>query len=513
MYRPNTIREQMLWAIGAVILVVILLLVGVTLYVSQHQLYALGERNARDQVESVAARAGFAVIVGADNPTVARQLADETIGRDGVLAAELLGVTGHPLTALESTAHSLGRCDFGSRLEEPLTQTASIRLGNVWCVSAPIFQRSSTGTCTTSRCVLGRLRIVASTHSVDTIVRRLVTAILFMGLMLLAAAVVSLWRVSDRISSPLRDIAGVMRRFSTGERGARAIQRGPDEARTISRIYNELIEQQEKQARTLEETVERRTQELRAATLAAQDAERYKSTFMAHISHDMRTPLHVIQAQASEIMQEMEFWSDAARSRAHLNVIVRESAELALRVTQVLELVRGELAQDDLHIETVALGLLREPLLEKAQSLAKANGNKLILDISEGVVTTDVDKLLQIISNLIDNACKYTTGGSVDVRLLRNETGLHITVADTGIGIASYALPHVWREFRQVPSVDGRRVGGFGLGLAIVRRYTTLLGGSCNISSTVGRGTTVSVALPAVTPAAAHGVSAANKDR
>src|SRR3569833_2947163 len=138
-----------------------------------------------------------------------------------------------------------------------------------------------------------------------------------------------------------------MRRFSAGARSARAPDSGPREVRTIARVYNGMIDRQEQQARILEETVERRTRELREATHAAQEAERYKSTFMARISHDMRTPLHVIEARAAEVLQELEFWKDGARARMHAEIIVQEVAELALRVTQVLERMRGDSAQDD----------------------------------------------------------------------------------------------------------------------------------------------------------------------
>src|SRR5207245_1171214 len=85
----------------------------------------------------------------------------------------------------------------------------------------------------------------------------------------------------------------------------------------------------------------------------------------------------------------------------------------------------------------------------------------------------------------------------IETRLTYAQEQLVISVRDTGIGIPAHALRHVWREFRQVQSVDGRRVEGFGLGLAIVRHYATLLGGTCEITSTVGQGTTVCVTLPA----------------
>src|SRR5882757_76837 len=213
-FRPTTIRAQMLAGLGAIVLAVIGLLVFVTLYVAQHQLYELGERDARDRAEAIAARAVFAAIVGADSPEVAKELTNETTGVNGMRASELINAEGRTLASHEAVPHSLSGCGFGTTRGDVGIDTTTKRVNTSWCVSAPVFQRSSSGTCTAFDCVVGHLHIVASTASVDSVVRRLIQAILFMGGVLCAGALFVLWRVSARISSPLRDIASVMRRFA-----------------------------------------------------------------------------------------------------------------------------------------------------------------------------------------------------------------------------------------------------------------------------------------------------------
>jgi signal transduction histidine kinase len=502
--RPRTIRAQILTAIGAIVLWIIVVLVVLTLYFAQHQLYDLGERDMRAQVEALAARAGFATIVGADSPDIAKELMKESIGVNGIRAAELVSLGGDKLASLEESTNLLSGCGFATPHVEAGTGTIVKRLPSFWCVSALIIERSNSGACSAAPCVVGHLRIVASTASVDMVVRRLIEAILSVGFVLLAVAIFFLWMVSATIVSPLRAIVSVMRRFAAGDRDARAIERGPDEAKTISRVYNELIEAQEEQARNLERTVEQRTLELKDATLAAQDAERYKTTFMANISHDMRTPLHVIRSQATEVMNELEFGGDAGRAREHVDIIMRECTELSLRVAQVLELTRGDTGHANLELGIVSIDMLRKSVLDKAEALAKQNCNKLMILADPGTVLTDGDKVLQIMTNLIENACKFTTEGTVEVRLRLQDNEFHISVTDSGVGIPEGQIAHIWSEFRQALFSGGRRAGGFGLGLAIVRQYTALLGGRYGAESTEGYGTTVWVILPA------NGASALN---
>jgi len=499
--RPTTIRAQMLTAIGALVLSAMVILVLVTVNVAQRQLYDLGSRDVVAHVQSIAARAGFAAIVGADSPDVAQQLVAESTGVNGILAMQLFGANHRRLASLENAPESLSTCGFQAA-EDPGRATTLTRVRSVWCAQTPIFERPSSGDCTADDCIVGHLQVVASTASVDRIVWRLITAIVIAGVLVLSATLLLLWHLSTRISSPLLDIVAVMRRFVAGDRTARATGRGPEEIITISHVYNELISAQEEQSRHLERTVEERTRQLKSATLAAQDAERYKSTFMAHISHDMRTPLHLIRSQAADVINELEFGADLDRCREFLERIIRQSSELALRVAQVLELTRGESGHAPITIGPVSMEELRAALIDQAEALARQNGNTLSFLADSGEISTDIDKVLQISTNLIENACKFTSHGIVTVTLRRQLAEFIIEVTDTGMGVPPEELPHIWSEFRQVQSPRDRSRGGFGLGLAIVRLYTTLLGGRYGAESEVGCGTRVWVNLPAMLPGA-----------
>lgn len=491
--RPaTTIREQMIHATVTVTSVLLLLLVPVTLYMAQRQLYALGRRYALQQAEAIAARAALTA-----SPSTARELLRDTVGHGDVLAGELLSATGQPVARLNGSGATLSRCRFWSGAAPAEGLARAWEAGPFWCISVPVFTRTSRGLCRAKACITGRLRLFDSTRPVEQVVVRLMATILLLGIAVLLMAMLSLWYVAERISSPLIELARVMRRFSAGDRTARAAEVGPEETRAISRVYNALMGQQEEQARLLEERVAQRTHDLREATLAAQKAERDRTILMAQVSHEMRTPLHIIQAQAGEVLHELEFWREGEHARANASLILQESTELAHRVDQILELVRSRTAQHPLHIQSVSLRRMQEYLLDKFAPLAAKNGSTLVVHADDACVESDQDRLLQILSNLIHNACKYTANGKVEVLLTNLGQTFQLSVTDTGSGIPAEVLADVWNEFRQARSHEGRNCDGFGLGLSIVRAHATLLGGECCLESVHGQGTIVRVSLPA----------------
>src|SRR5258708_10351348 len=142
-FRPTTIRAQILSAIGAIVLWVIVVLVVLTLYFAEHQLYDLGERDARTQVEALAARAGFAAIVGADSPGVAGELIKESIGVNGIRATQLVSADGARLASLEEAANLLSSCGFGGPHFNPRPDTTTEPVKTFRSLSPPLFDRSN----------------------------------------------------------------------------------------------------------------------------------------------------------------------------------------------------------------------------------------------------------------------------------------------------------------------------------------------------------------------------------
>jgi signal transduction histidine kinase len=486
------IRQQILIASGVLLLAVFVLVIAVTVILGRHELFKLGERNAREQTENAAARAAFATLVGADDPRTAQTFIAELQSLGGIEAAELTDRQGKVLAQSKDDARTIAACQFNDR---PNTATRVFALTHVWCVSVPVVQREGERRCERQDCLLGHLRIVRSTASVDRVVRDLAISLLVAAGLLLALSLAALWRVSSTISQPLIAIAEVMKRFARGERAARAEEVGPTESRTISAVYNRLIDAQQAHARDLEEQVALRTEQWRSASAAAMEAERYKSAFMAHMSHEMKTPLHVIHAHAREVVSELEFISGAEVARSRLEVILRESEELSERVRQILELARCQSAGVQLTFERIALGALAARVREKAEILAHVANNALVTQVDEAQVVCDIDKVMQIIMNLVGNSCRYTHGGSVSVKLGREATTFSIEVCDDGCGIAPEEQQQVWDEYRQGSANPPGN--GFGLGLAIVRHYVQAMRGQRELVSRPGQGTRIMIRLPA----------------
>ena len=493
----STIHSQTLRATGTVITLIVGLFIAIALSLGRAQIFTLGQHSVRVQAESIAARAQFATIADSAAHRAAQSLLMEVVGHNEVLGAALLTGTGGVLASQQVRQGVLAQCP---RLSSAADRSDAPRLSSerrIWCVDTPVFVHHGDRVCRQAHCVLGQLELAISTRPTRLLATNLITAISLMGVVLLAAAMLSLWQVSEHISAPLKAIVAAMRNFSNGDIAAAAPEGvGPVEVRTISHVYNQLIARHASHARELEERVAQRTLELEKVSRQVQDAERYRTAMVVQLSHEMRTPLHLIQAQAGEALHELEFWRGGAPARGNVELILKEGIELAQRVDQVLGFVRSGIAEEPIRRNPVHLRRLGAHLRDKYNTLAAERRNTLTLEVDEALVLIDLDKVLQILNNLIENALKYTSNGAVRIRIRANEETLRLTVDDSGVGIQADKIEEVWKEFRQAHAPDAPPPEGFGIGLAIVKARVTQLGGECNLASTAGIGTTVEVSLP-----------------
>jgi PAS domain S-box-containing protein len=226
-------------------------------------------------------------------------------------------------------------------------------------------------------------------------------------------------------------------------------------------------------------------------------ANRIKDEFLAVLSHELRSPLNPILGW-SKLLQTQQF--DPQRTAQALQIIERNATLQAQLIADLLDVSRILQGKLSLSICPVSLEPVTQAALETVRlaAIAKSIQIQLIVE-SEGLqVLGDASRLQQIIWNLLSNAVKFTPeAGRVEVRLDRSGAQAQITVSDTGKGIHSDFLPHVFEYFRQADSTTTRKFGGLGLGLAIVRQLVELHGGTVQADSPGdGQGATFTVKLP-----------------
>jgi two-component system, OmpR family, phosphate regulon sensor histidine kinase PhoR len=225
--------------------------------------------------------------------------------------------------------------------------------------------------------------------------------------------------------------------------------------------------------------------------------ETVRQEFVANVSHELKTPLAVIQACA-EALQDGAVEDPAARG-PFLQQITDQSARLHALILDLLSLARLESGEAALDLEAVRVGEAVAECLDRHRPRAEAKEMTLeaVGPAEEVTVWADVEALGQIVDNLVDNAVKYTqAGGAVRVRWAAELNGVVIAVSDNGPGIPAADLPRIFARFYRVDRARSRELGGTGLGLSIVKRLVQAMGGSVEAASEVGKGTTFTVTLP-----------------
>jgi two-component system phosphate regulon sensor histidine kinase PhoR len=222
--------------------------------------------------------------------------------------------------------------------------------------------------------------------------------------------------------------------------------------------------------------------------------ERLRRDLVANASHELRTPVAAILGAAETLSAGAA--EDAEARASFVDILLRHAQRLSRLTTDLLDLSRLEAGYRP-RIETVDVAEVVQTVVGSLAS--KAGAKQILLENATPAVTVAAERpaLEQVLTNLVDNAIKYTTqGGSVRVTAEPEEGQVRIVVADTGVGIAAEHLPRLWERFYRVDAARSRELGGTGLGLAIVKHLVLSHGGSVDVESEVGRGSSFIVRLP-----------------
>ncbi len=241
--------------------------------------------------------------------------------------------------------------------------------------------------------------------------------------------------------------------------------------------------------------------ELRQAKEAAESASRVKSSFLANMSHELRTPLNAIIGYSEILLEDATDRGDKA-SMGDLEKIQAAGKHLLGLINDILDLSKIEAGRMDVYLEHVFLTRLVDEVKTIVEPMVKKNGNKLLIDSPQdiGSLQTDLTKLKQSIINLLSNAAKFTKDGTVTLRLARETRDgvpwVKVEVADNGIGMTDEQIGRLFQAFTQADSSTTRNFGGTGLGLTITRHFCAMLGGSIEVKSKPGEGSTFTILLP-----------------
>ncbi len=289
-------------------------------------------------------------------------------------------------------------------------------------------------------------------------------ALLIGGLVGCALAALGSLLLARVISRPVRRVAAASQSLAAGVSPEPVPAEGSAELAVLASSFNDMAVQLQH----------------------AREAER---NFLLSVSHELKTPLAAIRGYA-EALEEGVVAPEAAAA-----TIRDESRRLERLVRDLLDLARMNRREFVVHRERVDLAAVAREVVRRSEAEARALGVELEATGAESAPAQgDLDRLLQVVSNLVENALRSTPpGGSVRVRVHPGE----LAVEDTGVGLAPEDVPHAFERFYlHDKNPDGRRRIGTGLGLAIVKELTERMGGTVSVTSALGEGTTFVVRLP-----------------
>lgn len=230
-------------------------------------------------------------------------------------------------------------------------------------------------------------------------------------------------------------------------------------------------------------------------------ANKAKSIFLANMSHELRTPLNAIIGYSEMLKDDADEENHTQRSK-DLEKIKNAGNHLLTLINSILDLTKIEAGETVFEYQKTNLNSLMKEVTSTINPMIKKSNNSLIINCDNclGEACIDQTRVKQILFNLLSNASKFTSNGTIELHIFKenknNNDFLYLKVTDTGIGIETDKIERLFQPFVQADISTTRLYGGTGLGLTIIKHFITLMNGAINVESIVNEGTTFTVMLP-----------------
>jgi histidine kinase len=294
----------------------------------------------------------------------------------------------------------------------------------------------------------------------------------------LVAALLLFSGLINSMRAPLARLVSGARRVAGGDLEARVETGGPDEIEALGRAFNEMATALERDAKERDRI------------------EQMKDDFVLTVSHELRTPVTVVKGFAEMLIAEKRL---GANQREAAEVIAESASQLQGLIEDLLDLARSDAGKLRINPEPTSVRPLVQKIGRQIRPSFEEKNQKLTVSVEKAIpdVQADPDRIGQVISNLLTNANKYSQDGA-KIRLSASKNGkaVEFEVSDTGPGLGTEQLEHVFERFWRGESGESQAVGGTGVGLAITKSLVEVHGGKISAESELGKGTTFRFTLP-----------------
>ncbi len=298
--------------------------------------------------------------------------------------------------------------------------------------------------------------------------------------------------LTDRASALARELAEQRTSLEASRAEDHALREALARANEDLQARNEELQAQDEELTAGQGELELRNEELGRAS-------RLKSDFLASMSHELRTPLNAVIG-FSDLLLAGDYGALDPAQEPVIRDVLGAGHQLLTLINDVLDLSKIEAGRVEVSAVPIDVAATAAQACKLLASAAARKSVRLVNRVPDGVLfaAADPDRLRQVVVNLVSNAVKFTPeGGSVTIEAAAESGRVRLSVIDTGIGIAAADVPKLFVPFSQLDSGYARRFQGTGLGLSICKRLIELMGGDIGLTSELGKGTTLSLTLPA----------------